>query len=150
VPHELVNNSAFLLARLGMAVKARATAAVSKAGYDIYDYSVLAILAEEAREAQATIAATLDIDPGRLVALLDSLEDRGLVVRRRDPRDRRRHLVSITEEGEKELTRLRTVARQVEDDFFAPLDPASRKQLQAYLLRLAAGHDTRCVNAERT
>src|ERR1700759_5337059 len=89
VPHELVSNSAFLLARLGMAVKTRAMAAVAKAGYDFYDYSVLAILAEEAREAQATIAATLDIDPGRLVALLDSLEDRGLVVRRRDPRDRR-------------------------------------------------------------
>jgi len=145
VPHELVNNSAFLLARLGMAVKARAMAAVSKAGYDIYDYSVLAILGEEAREAQATIAATLDIDPGRLVALLDSLEDRGLVVRRRDPRDRRRHLVSITEEGEKELGRLRTVARQVEDDFFAPLDPASRKRLQGYLLRLAACYDPRCT-----
>jgi DNA-binding MarR family transcriptional regulator len=140
-----VSNSGFLLARLGMAFMTQAVEAIAKSGHDVYDYSVLAILAEEAREAQATIATTLDIDPGRLVALLDSLEDRGLAIRRRDPRDRRRHLVSITDEGEKELARLRTVVRQVEDDFFAPLDAASRKQLQAYLLRLAAGHDPRCT-----
>jgi DNA-binding MarR family transcriptional regulator len=140
-----VSNSGFLLTRLGMTFRAQAVEAVARSGYDVFDYSVLAILAEEAREAQATIATTLDIDPGRLVALLDSLEDRGLVVRRRDPRDRRRHLVSITGEGEKELDRLRTVARQVEDDFFAPLDAASRKQLQAYLLRLAACHVPRCT-----
>src|SRR5512135_934749 len=99
VAQELVDSSGFLLARLGAAFKAQAVATVEAAGYDTYDYSVLAILAEGAREAQAAIAAALGLDPGRLVALLDSLEQRGLITRQRDPQDRRRHVVSITDTG---------------------------------------------------
>src|SRR5579871_2725760 len=92
VAKELSESSAFLLARLGMDVKAKAIARVEDAGYEFYDYSVLAILAEGDRETQSAIADALGLDPSRLVALLDSLEKRGLVMRQRDPHDRRRHV----------------------------------------------------------
>src|SRR5262249_1472801 len=122
VAKELSQSSAFLLARLGMDVKARAIVKVEQAGYEIYDYSVLAILAEGDRETQSAIADALDLDPSRLVALLDSLEKRGLVIRQRDPQDRRRHVVSITPDGKREHSRLREITKKVEEDFFAPLD----------------------------
>jgi MarR family transcriptional regulator, lower aerobic nicotinate degradation pathway regulator len=148
VAKELAASSGFLLARLGMGFKAKAIAAAEQAGFELYDYSLLAVLAEGVRETQATIADTLTLDPSRLVALLDSLEERGLVVRQRDPHDRRRHVVSITPAGKRELSRLRAIVRRLEDEFFAPLDPESRTTFHALLLQLAAVHDPLCSFSE--
>src|SRR5581483_4325608 len=83
VARELAESTGFLLARLGLAFKAQAIEAAERAGFEVYDYSVLAILAEGARATQSTIAEALALDPSRLVALLDSLEQRELIVRAR-------------------------------------------------------------------
>ena len=141
---ELVASSGFLLARLGFGFKAKAIAKFEQAGFEIYDYSVLAILAEGAQETQSTIASMLALDPSRLVALLDSLEERALIVRQRDPQDRRRHLVSITATGKRQLSRLREMVKELEEAFLAPLDLESRKTFQDLLSQLAAYHDPRC------
>ena len=86
----------------------------------------------------------LSVDPSRLVALLDSLEQRGLIARQRDPQDRRRHVVSITAAGGLELRRLRGMVHALEDDFFAPLSAADRTVLHELLTALAARHDPSC------
>jgi MarR family transcriptional regulator, lower aerobic nicotinate degradation pathway regulator len=147
VAKELAASSGFLLARLGLGFKTRAIARVEQAGYELYDYSVLAILAEGTCETQTTIADALGLDPSRLVALLDVLEKRGLVARQRDPQDRRRHMVSITPTGERELAGLREMVNRLEDEFLAPLDAKSRKTLHELLVRLAAQNDPRCAFA---
>ena len=118
-----------------MAFKTQATASAEESGFELYDYSVLAILGEGARVTQATIADALSLDPSRLVALLDSLEARGLVARQRDPQDRRRHVVNITDAGTAELARLRVIVRALEDEFFAPLDGDERETLHPMLGR---------------
>ncbi len=142
---ELLQSSGFLLAKLGMGFKAKALAKLEEAGFDPYHYSVLAILGEGARETQAMIADTLALDPSRLVALLDSLEERELVERQRDPEDRRRHVVTITSAGKRELSRLRSLVMEVEGEFFAPLDGKSRKAFHEALQQLACHHDPRCA-----
>jgi len=145
IAQELAQSSGFLLARLGMGFKTRAIARADEAGFELYDYSVLAILAEGDRETQSTIAATMSLDPSRLVALLDSLEERALIVRQRDPHDRRRHVVSITAAGKQELVKLRALIREVEDEYFGPLDPEERHLFHKLLLRLAVKNDPTCA-----
>jgi DNA-binding MarR family transcriptional regulator len=142
-PVELVSSTAFLLKRLGYALKARAVEAFEAAGASPYQHGVLAVLDESARETQATIADALGYDRSWLVGLLDELEADGLIERQRDPADRRRHLVSLKPAGKEKLAELRAIGQRVEDEFLAPLEPNERKALHELLLELAAYHDPR-------
>jgi DNA-binding MarR family transcriptional regulator len=91
------------------------------------------------------IADALGYDRSHIVRLLDELEERGLVVRKRDLEDRRRHLVKMTPDGKKMLAKLREVMRRLEDEFLAPLDPQQREALHALLGDLMSYHDPRCA-----
>jgi DNA-binding MarR family transcriptional regulator len=145
VAKELLKSSGFLLARLGIGFKTKAIARMEEAGFELYDYGVLALLAEGVRQTQGTIADAVAVDPSRLVALLDRLEERALIVRQRDPLDRRRHVVSITPAGKRELVRLRELIKRLEEEFLACLDVDDRKALHGLLLRLAEANDPRCA-----
>ena len=145
LPEELVASTTFLLKRLGYAAKDRSMAAYEREGVHPYHFAILIALDGNSHETQGAIADALGYDRGQLVGLLDELEEKQLVARRRDPNDRRRHLVRLTPEGKRMLRRLRTLARQIEDDFLAPLSESQRVELHALLLRLAEKHEPRCA-----
>jgi DNA-binding MarR family transcriptional regulator len=142
---ELLRSTPFLLKRLGVVAKERSLEAFGATNLNPQHYAVLSLLEEGTRETQATIADALGYDRSHLVGLLDELEEQGLIERRRDPGDRRRHLVSLTPVGKTTLGQLRTIAKQVEKEFLAPLDPEQRRMLHLLLLELAAHHDPRCA-----
>jgi MarR family transcriptional regulator, lower aerobic nicotinate degradation pathway regulator len=145
LPAELVASSTFLLKRLGFAAKDRSMKAYEQTGLHPYHYAILLVLDEGSRDTQGSIADALGYDRGQLVGLLDELEEQKLVERRRDPNDRRRHLVRLTSEGTRTLGRLRRVTREVEDEFLAPLSEQERADLHELLLRLAEKHEPRCA-----
>ena len=142
-PKELLKSPSFLLKRLGTIAKDKTVEEFERAGATAYSYAVLAVLEEGTRETQATIADALCWDRSYLVGLLDLLEEQGMVERKRDTADRRRHVVSMTGKGRKELERLREVHDRVDSTLFEPLTAAELKTLQGLLAKLAAAQDPR-------
>ncbi len=145
LPAELVASSLFLLKRLGMTAKQRSVEEYDRLGLNPYHHAILALLEGSAPETQAEIADALGYDRGTMVGLLDELEEQKLVERKRDPDDRRRHLVRITADGKRTLGKLRALSKRLEDEFLAPLDTEQREQLHALLLVLAERHEPRCT-----
>ena len=144
---ELMLSTPFLMKRLGMTVKERSLKAFEPTGLNPQHHAVLSLLDEGARETQATIADALGYDRSQLVGILDELEEKGYVERRRDRADRRRHLVSLTPAGEAVLRELRAIMKQVQKEFLAPLSSDEQQTLHALLLELAGHHDPRCAGA---
>jgi DNA-binding MarR family transcriptional regulator len=142
-PYELVCSTSYLLKRLGWAVKDRTVEVFEASGESPYHFAVLAVLDESPRETQATIADSLGYDSSWLVRLLDELEQGGLIERKRDPADRRRHLVSLNPAGKQKLDELRAISRGIDDEFLAGLDADARKELHELLLQVARHHDPR-------
>src|SRR6266536_1681029 len=132
LPEELVASATFLIKRLGFAAKERTMKAYEGTGLHPYHHAILLVLDEGSAETQGSIADALGYDRGQLVGLLDELEEQRLIERRRDPEDRRRHLVRLTSDGRRVLVRLRKLAHQIESELFAPLAEHEREQLQAF------------------
>jgi DNA-binding MarR family transcriptional regulator len=147
LPEDLLGSSVFLLKRLGFAAKEKGMKAYEQVGLHPYHHAVMSVLDEGTRETQGSIADALGYDRGQLVGLLDELEERGFVERRRDPADRRRHLVRLTPEGRRTLARVRKMARSIDDEFVAALDDDERRQLYGLLRRLAEQHVPTCRQA---
>jgi len=79
------------------------------------------------------------MDAHNVVLLLNELEDLGYIARRRDPDDRRRHLVELTKEGFRALTGAERAQETIEDDVLRALDPSERVILWGLLTRALQG-----------
>jgi MarR family transcriptional regulator, lower aerobic nicotinate degradation pathway regulator len=145
LPQQLLGSTTFLLKRLGYAAKEQSMSAYEQVGLHPYHHAVLIALGEGSHATQGSIADALGYDRGQLVGLLDELERRALVERRRDSQDRRRHVVSLTADGKRMLNGLNTVARNSEESFLDPLTAEERETLQALLRKLAEKHEPRCA-----
>jgi DNA-binding MarR family transcriptional regulator len=128
---------AFLLAQLGAHAAAAFAERIRPLELTPPQAGVLRRLGQFPGQSQRGLADALGMHPPRLVALIDELEDRGLVARDRDPDDRRNYAISLTDEGQRVLAKLSAVAREHERAITAALDDDERAQLLALLRRLA-------------
>ncbi|HEU4975792.1 MAG TPA: MarR family transcriptional regulator [Baekduia sp.] len=99
--------------------------------------SVLTTLCDGPRRITELATAQSVAQPTMTVAV-QRLEARGLVVRERDPRDRRATNVAITDLGRETLARRRATRAALLDERLAALDPAAREALTAALPALRA------------
>jgi len=133
----LASDLGFLLARANAIALAGSHAALAEHGLKVRSYSVLAITAENLRPSQRELASFLRLDPSQIVAIVDDLQARGLVVRQPDPADRRTNVVVATEKGRAVHALAREAMRAAELRAHVALTTSQREQLGGMLRRLA-------------
>jgi MarR family transcriptional regulator, lower aerobic nicotinate degradation pathway regulator len=133
LPSWLVSNTALFAQRL---VSERFAAE----GRRMAHFAVLVALSEIGPASQAALGRSLSIDRSDMVAVLNELEDEGLVARVRDEADRRRNLVRLTPAGTRALERLDEQVEAAQEELLAPLSAAERRELRRLLTRVVEHH----------
>jgi DNA-binding MarR family transcriptional regulator len=127
--------SIVLLTRLSRLVYKRATEDVL--GMRLKMYVTLSNLRDGPR-GQQDLCVSMHLDPNNCVLLLNDLENEGYVERRRDPTDRRRHIVQMTPAGHKAMLAAERAMESLEDDVLGALEPDEREVLRKLLDRALA------------
>jgi DNA-binding MarR family transcriptional regulator len=127
--------SSLLISQLARGTRRRIEQAVAPLGLRPRELLALQHLRERGPSAQQTLAELLGVDATNLVAVLNSLEDAGLIERRRDRADRRRAIIELSPAGERRLAELDRGLREIDDEILATLTSSERKTLNALLAR---------------
>src|SRR5256885_9728629 len=119
--------------KLGRITMHRFTQALEPFGVRPRHVAALIELRDRGEVTQQSLCGRLHLDPTNLVTILNELEERGYATRRRDPEDRRRHLVEVSKRGLAVIEKVSEVMDAVEDDLLDGFEPAEREQLEALL-----------------
>ncbi len=130
-------NSMVLLTRLAKQVYRRSSEELL--GMHMRLLMALSYVRDHDNAPQQELAEALCMDANNVVLLLNELEDLGYVARRRDPDDRRRHLVALTDAGLQALRSAERAQETIEDDVLRALDPDERAVLWQLLTRALQG-----------
>jgi len=125
-----------LLHRLTTAVARRELPLLRAHEIGLWDYVVLGGLQRGPAPTQAQLAVSVGRDKTRLIQTLDRLEDRALLRREPDPRDRRNRIVTLTARGRSVLAACRADIRAMETDLLTHLAPSDRAAFIRHLMTL--------------
>jgi DNA-binding MarR family transcriptional regulator len=129
--------AAFLLAQLGAHGARRFGERVAKIGLTPADAGLLRKVASDPGVSQQALAEHLGIMPSRMVALVDELEAKGILERRRSTEDRRNYALHLTDRGRDLIAQLSRIAVGHEEDLCAALNNEERIQLRDLCRRIA-------------
>lgn len=136
----LFESPAFLLGQLGSHSAYRFDQLLAPLGIKPPQYGTLRLLEANDGSTQQQLCETLGIHRNVMVSLIDALEQRGLVERRRHPADRRAHAVHLLPAGREAIARAAELAEQLNAELLAALEPEDRPRMLAMLQRLAVGN----------
>lgn len=128
---------AFLLAQIGAHAASRFAERLAELELLPAHAGTLRLVAANPGISQQTLSSTLGLAPSRLVALVDDLEERGLVERRNRAEDRRAYALHLTRKGTAAVESIAKISRAHDDATCRALDGQERRQLAAMLRRLA-------------
>jgi DNA-binding MarR family transcriptional regulator len=131
--------SMVLLTRLAKQVYRRSSEQLL--GMHLRQLMALSYLRDHDGSPQQELAEALCMDANNIVLLLNELEDRGRIARRRDPTDRRRHLVELTAAGRRALRSAEHAQESLEDEVLNALDARERATLWQLLTRALYGSE---------
>jgi len=141
LPPSFRRSAGFLLSKAAQISRTEFEAGLEEFGVTARQFGVLQLVDLHGPQSQQHIGHVLRIDRTTMVALIDSLESARLVTRVKDPDDRRRYAVSLTDRGRELLhTELYAVDRQVADRLLDGIGEADREHLLTTLEKLVEGH----------
>ena len=123
-----------MLLRLAKVIHKRSTD--ERLGLKLRQVMLLSYLRAGAPALQQQLCESLWLDPNNCVLLLNELEEMGYIERRRDPADRRRHMVDITDEGQVALERAERAQEEIGDELLSALSDEERATLRSLLSRV--------------
>ena len=129
--------NAFLLAQLGAHAASRFAERIAELSLTPAQAGLLRLVAWSPGQSQQAIARQLGTPPSRLVLLVDGLEERGLIERRRNPGDRRHYALYLTGDGVRFMAELGRIGSAHEADLMTGLSPQEQDVLHGLLTRLA-------------
>jgi DNA-binding MarR family transcriptional regulator len=133
-----------LMIKLGRITMHRFTEALEPFGIRPRHVAALIELRDRGQLTQQSLCVQLHLDPTNLVAILNELEEKGYATRRRDPEDRRRHLVEVSRKGIAVIEKVSEVMDGVEADLLEGFGAAEREQLDVLLTSIwerSGGYD---------
>jgi DNA-binding MarR family transcriptional regulator len=139
--------SSLLIAQLARGTRRRIEQAVAPIGLRPRELLALQHLSERGPSAQQALADMIGVDATNLVAILNSLEDAGLIQRSRDRADRRRAIITISRQGERLLAELDRALGQLDDEILAPLTHSEREILNSLLTKTVMHIGAECASA---
>src|SRR5207249_5198183 len=105
-------------------------------GMSLKQFLILSHVRDRGDVSQQELATALLVDANAVVLLLNDLETAGYVVRRRDPADRRRHLVEVTRSGKAALERADKARTALAEEMLAGFTQDERENLRTLLQRV--------------
>jgi DNA-binding MarR family transcriptional regulator len=134
-----------LIAQLARTVRRHFEATLGPVGFRQRHLVALSHLRDNGPTPQQVLAEILRMDASNLVGLLNELDDRGLIVRRRDPIDRRRHIVELSPHGEQVLKDVKRALKAIDDEVLGALSADDRETLHRILAEVTAGITAECA-----
>src|ERR1700733_13337166 len=138
---QTAHHSGALLDHLARRMRLHAEAVLAPLGLRPRHLVALTVLRDRGGSTQQALAATLEMDGTNIVGLLNDLEAKNLIERRRSPEDRRRHMVDVTDAGAEQLAKAEFALIAVEDEVLGALGETQRETLYNLLLQAARGSD---------
>lgn len=133
----LTGTVAFRLGVIGAVVTDRYQGRMAERDLKAKHVGLMQQLAGGGAASQLDVARAMGVAPSLVVSLADHLERLGAVERIRDPADRRRQSLRLTDDGRELLAGCTAVGREMEDELLAGLSAAERRSLHAALVRVA-------------
>jgi DNA-binding MarR family transcriptional regulator len=132
----------YLLKHAHLALESRTDAALARFGITSRDLGTLRVIAGGEAKSQQDVAGILGVDRTSMVALLDALEQAGVVARRPSEQDRRRNVIELTKRGRELLVQAEQASLAVEKDFVGVLGDGGANDLRRALGALVGSRAT--------
>ena len=128
----------YLFKHAGLLMSELNDAVLAPFGIDPRELGILIVIDSFEPASQQQVAERIGIDRTTMVAMLDTLEAKGLLSRRPDTEDRRRNVVELTPAGHDILSRAVAASDTAEAELLAPLSREEATQLRDLLARVVA------------